>query len=227
MHATKNILIAGSSGMVGGELLQICLNSDLVNNITVLSRKPSSKSHSKIRELIVSDFSNVDFLLTNLNEIDVVFFCIGVYTGTVDREEFRKITVDYPVTLGKAIKEKFPSCIFVLLSGAGADCTEKSRLMFAQYKGMAENKLQRIFEDCFYSARPAYIYPVTKRIEPNIMYRISRLCYPIIKLMGKKYSITSVELAKSMFVLGMKKMSKTKFENNELVDLAFSDFHCC
>jgi nucleoside-diphosphate-sugar epimerase len=220
MTGSKNILIAGSTGMIGSQLLQICLDSPHVKNVLLLSRKPSSNKHSKIRELLVKDFLNIDALVSNFNEIDVVFFCIGVYTGTVDRDVFKKITVDYPVALGTAIQKKSPTCTFVLLSGAGADRSEKSRWMFAQYKGMAENKLHQIFNDRFYSARPSYIYPVTKRQEPNLMYTISRFVYPIIKLFGKKYSITSVELAKSMFVLGMKNQPKTTFENEELIDLA-------
>ena len=42
------------------------------------------------------------------------------------------------------------------------------------------------------------------------------MLYPIIKLLGKKYSITSVELAKAMFVIGMNEQEQTVFENDDL-----------
>jgi hypothetical protein len=88
--------------------------------------------------------------------------------------------------------------------------------MFAKDKGIAENQLFEIYGNHFHSLRPGYIYPVIKRKEPNISYTFFRLLYPIIKLLGKKYSITSLELAKAMYVIGMKKQEQTVFENDEL-----------
>ena len=154
-----------------------------------------------------------------MNHIDIVYFCIGVYTGTVERDLFKKITVDYPVALAKTILANSPTSKFILLSGAGADRTEKSKMMFAKDKGIAENKLYHLFNNNFHSARPGYIYPVTKRQEPNFMYTLSRIIYPIIKLLGKKYSITSLELAKALIVLGMQSHQQTSFENEELIAL--------
>jgi hypothetical protein len=34
---------------------------------------------------------------------DVVFYCLGVYTGAVDRETFRTIMVIYPQALEKIL----------------------------------------------------------------------------------------------------------------------------
>ena len=115
---------------------------------------------------------------------------------------------------------RWPSSKFILLSGAGADRSEQSKLMFAKYKGEAENQLYQIFNANFHSARPGYIYPVVKRQEPNFMYGVYRIIYPLIKCLGKKYSITSVELAKSMYVLGMIEQHQSTFENDELIMLS-------
>jgi len=206
--------------MIGNELLQICLQSNEVNKIYLLSRKPSSHKYSRVKEIIVDDFLNYHSLALINDQIDVVFYCIGVYTGAVEKNIFQQITVDYPVALAKEIIAHWPSSKFILLSGAGADKSEKSSVLFAKYKGMAENKLYQIFKSNFQSARPAYIYPIHKRKEPNFMYRIFRIIYPVIKLFGKKYSITSVELAKAMFVMCMQDNPQTEFENDELVALA-------
>jgi hypothetical protein len=43
--------------------------------------------------------------------------------------------------------------------------------------------------------------------------------YPIIILLGKKISITSLELAKAMFVIGMNNQEQTVFENDELREM--------
>ena len=57
MSAPKNILIAGSSGMVGSHLLQICLDSNEVNKIILISRKPSLIKDSKIEEIIIEAYN--------------------------------------------------------------------------------------------------------------------------------------------------------------------------
>ena len=212
----KNILIAGASGMVGAHLLDICVQSKEIETIFILSRKPSANLHEKVKEIIVNDFLNYDNIIPMIKNIDVVFFCVGVYTGAVDRDTFRTITIDYPVELAKAVYTHSPASKFILLSGAGADRTEKSKVMFAKDKGIAENKLFEIYGNQFHSARPGYIYPVIKRKEPNFSYALFRMLYPIIKLLGKKYSITSVELAKAMFVIGMNEQEQTVFENDDL-----------
>ncbi len=214
--SARNILIAGSTGMVGSHLLEICQQSEDVDTIYILSRKPSNIQHKKIREIIVNDFLNYDNIIPMIKNIDVVFFCVGVYTGAVNRDNFRTITIDYPVALAKAVYTHSPASKFILLSGAGADRTEKSKVMFAKDKGIAENKLFEIYGNHFHSARPGYIYPVIKRKEPNLSYTFFRVLYPVIKLLGKKYSITSLELAKAMFAIGMNDQEQTVFENEEL-----------
>jgi len=214
--SARNILIAGASGMVGSHLLEICVQSKEIETIFILSRKPSINLHKKVKEIIVNDFLNYDKIIPIIKGIDLVFFCVGVYTGAVDRDTFRTITIDYPVELAKAVYTHSPASKFILLSGAGADRTERSKVMFAKDKGIAENKLFEIYGNHFHSARPAYIYPVIKRKEPNFSYAFFRLMYPIIILLGKKISITSLELAKAMFVIGMNKQEQTVFENDEL-----------
>jgi nucleoside-diphosphate-sugar epimerase len=218
--SARNILIAGASGMVGSHLLEICKESEDVDTIYILSRKPSNLQHKKLKEIVVNDFLNYDKIIPIIKGIDVVFFCVGVYTGAVDRDTFRTITIDYPVELAKAVYTHSPASKFILLSGAGADRTEKSKVMFAKDKGIAENKLFEIYGNHFHSARPAYIYPVIKRKEPNFSYAFFRLMYPIIILLGKKISITSLELAKAMFVIGMNNQEQTVFENDELRGMA-------
>ena len=71
----------------------------------------------------------------------------------------------------------------------------------------------------FYTFRPAYIYPVTPRKEPNVMYRISRALYPLIRIMGSNGSITSTELAQAMFNVGLKGAPTEILENKTILEL--------
>jgi len=81
---------------------------------------------------------------------------------------------------------------------------------------MAENQISNLNLK-FYSFRPAYIYPVEPRIEPNVGYKIFKALYPIIKVFGKKYSIKSTELANSMFYVGLNGSDKQILENEDIL----------
>lgn len=216
----KKVIIAGASGMIGGILLDLCLKDDHVSEVISLVRKSSGVLHPKLKELVVADFINYDAFNSDFKDVGIVFYCVGVYTGAVPRDVFRKITVDYPVALGKAIYASSPGARFCLLSGQGADRSEKSRIMFAKDKGAAENQLSGMGFKSFHAFRPGYIYPVTKRKEPNFTYRLMRVLYPGVRLMGKKFSVKSTALAKAMFLTGLNGSDLEIFENRDIVRLA-------
>jgi uncharacterized protein YbjT (DUF2867 family) len=69
------------------------------------------------------------------------------------------------------------------LSGSGADPTGRGRLAFARYKGEAEKALQEMGFSHVTIFRPAYIYPVEPRKEPNVGYRLLRAIYPAFRLL--------------------------------------------
>ena len=214
----KNILIAGASGMVGQLLLQECLSSANVAKVFALVRRNSTTTNDKLQEIIIEDFSDYAAHQEVFQNIDAAFFCIGAYTGEVPDALFKTITVDFAIAFAKALQQNSPTANLCLLSGAGADRTEKSRTAFARYKGMAENGISALVLN-FYTFRPGYIYPVTRRKEPNLMYRISRRLYPIIKLLGKNASIKSTELAHAMFIVGLGGTEKEILENRDILEL--------
>ncbi|WP_299363187.1 NAD(P)H-binding protein [Winogradskyella sp.] len=214
----KRVLITGASGMVGHLILEQCLSSSEVVEVISLVRKPSLKTHPKLKEEVVSDFTSYQQMTHHFEAIDAAFFCIGVYTGEVPDAKFKEITVDYAVNFAKVLKRKSPNAIMCLLSGAGADRTEKSRTSFAKYKGMAENAISRL-ELEFYAFRPAYIYPVTPRKEPNVMYKILRVMYPLMKRISPSSSIKSTELARAMFTVALNGAEKEILENMDILKL--------
>ncbi|MBK7763215.1 MAG: NAD(P)H-binding protein [Bacteroidetes bacterium] len=211
------IIIAGSSGMIGKLILTNCLNSSKISEVISLVRKPTSLKHEKLRELVVLDFEDYSQHGTSFKDIDIAFFCLGVYTGQVADDLFKTITVNYAVKFAKALEEKSPQATICLLSGAGADRTEKSKTSFARYKGMAENQISNLNLK-FHSFRPGYIFPVEQRNEPNFAYRMMRVLYPLINFLGKRYSIKSTELANVMFFVGMHGADKQILENQDILN---------
>jgi uncharacterized protein YbjT (DUF2867 family) len=213
----KNILLAGANGMIGGLILKACLERDDVRRVTSIVRKKSGMAHPKLNEIIHEDFYDFAETAEQFADQDICFFCVGVYTGQVPREIFRRITVDITVAFATALKKKSPQAAFCFLSGQGADRTEKSRVMFAKYKGMAENILVSLGFPHLYIFRPGYIYPVTPRKEPNLMYSIFRVLYkPLVSWMFPQMSITSERLAQAMVNVAFEGSNSRTFENREI-----------
>lgn len=213
----KKVMITGTSGMIGQLILQHCLASDEVGEVISLVRKPSGKTHPKVREIVHTNFLDYTGLEKAFSRVDIAWYCLGVYTGALPDAQFREVTVDYTKAFAAALKTFSPQATCCLLSGAGADLKEQSKTPFARYKGMAENDLMRQGFGHLFIFRPGYIYPVEKRKEPNFAYRIFRTLYPIIRLLGEGMSIRSTELAQAMFLAGMHYPSQTILENKDIL----------
>lgn len=204
--------------MVGSLILHHCLTHPEVKSIVSLVRKPSGHTNAKLKEIICKDFTDYTHCQDEFKGVSVIYFCIGVYTGAVDRKQFQRITVDYPVALAHAVFKMSAKANFCLLSGSGADRNEKSKMMFAKDKGIAENQLSAIGFARFYTFRPGYIYPVSPRKEPNFSYRLARWLYPLLKVMGPSASITSEALAKVIFLIGRTEQDQEIFENRDMIN---------
>jgi uncharacterized protein YbjT (DUF2867 family) len=195
----KNVIITGSSGMIGGLVLRECLERADVARVTTVVRRPSRTKHAKLNEVVHDDLLDLSTVSEQLKEQDICFFCVGVYTGAVPSDVFRRITVDCTAAFARALKQQSPHVVFCLLSGDGADRTEKSRMMFARDKGTAENILVGLGFDRFHTFRPGYIYPVEPRTEPNGMYRMMRVLWkPLLSKLGPNVGVASTQLAHAM-----------------------------
>src|ERR1700683_4246527 len=194
------ILIVGATGMVGGYALRYALENSAVGSVTSIGRKKIGISHPKLSEVQHRDFSDCSALAGTLLGQDAVVFCLGTYTGSVSDAELRTITAGYTTEFARVLHRSSPGAAFSFLSGNGADPTGRSRMPFARYKGEAENALVAEGFPHVYLFRPAYIYPVQPRKEPNFRYRFLRGVYPLFRLLFPNQVIRADELALAMVV---------------------------
>jgi len=218
MKRELKVIIVGSTGMVGSLVLKNCLLSKKINKVISLNRNSSEIKNPKLTEIITQNFEDYSDHALLFKDVDIGFFCIGVYSNQTTKEQFKKTSMNYAVKFADAIKDGNPKGRLCLLSSAGADRTEKSKFDFALYKGMAENEISKLNLD-FYTFRPQYIYPVISRREPSIIYKILRIIYPIIKILGNKFSIKSTDLAKVMVKVGIYGANKKILENEDILNL--------
>ena len=192
------LVIVGATGMVGGYALRYALELPAVERVISISRRKTGISHPKLDEVLHQDFSDCSELAQTLAGQDAAVFCLGVYTGSVTDAEMRTITVDYTVEFARVFRRSSPDASLTFLSGSGADPSGRSRMAFARYKGEAEKALLGSGFARLYIFRPAYIYPVKPRKEPNFSYRLLRSVYPLFQIVFPNQVIRADDLARSM-----------------------------
>ncbi len=194
----KRLVIVGASGMVGGYALRYALENSAVGSVTSIGRRKVGISRTKLKEVVHGDFADCSALAETLSGQDAAVFCLGAYTGAVSDAELRKITVDYTIEFARVLRGSSPDAAFSFLSGNGADPTGRSRIPFARYKGEAEKALLAAGFPRVYLFRPAYIYPVEPRKEPNFSYRLLRTIYPAFRVLFPNQVIRADDLARTM-----------------------------
>jgi uncharacterized protein YbjT (DUF2867 family) len=205
--------------MVGGCALRHALEHPAVGHATVIGRRRVGISHPKLKEVLHPDFADCSALAEALSGQDAAVFCLGAYTGAVTDAELRTITVDYPVEFARVLRNSSPDAAFSFLSGSGADPTGRSRMPFARYKGEAEKALLAAGFRRVYVFRPAYIYPVEPRKEPNLSYRLLRTSYPVFRVLFPNQVIRADDLARAMVDVVLKGTGEQRrlvFENREI-----------
>jgi uncharacterized protein YbjT (DUF2867 family) len=215
----KRLVIVGATGMVGGYALRFALDHPAVGRVTAIGRRKLGISHPKLDEVLHRDFADCSALTGALSGQDAAVFCLGTYTGSVPDAELRKITVDYTVEFARVLQGSSPNAAFSLLSGNGADPTGRSRMAFARYKGEAERALLADGFPRVYIFRPAYIYPVEPRKEPNFSYRLLRAIYPAFQLLFPNQVIPADDLARAMIDVAVRETGETGarvFENRDI-----------
>jgi len=214
----KRLLLVGATGMVGGYALRYALQNATVGSVSAVVRGKLGISHPKLQEVLHPDFADCSSLLRALSGQDAAVFCLGAYTGAVSDAELRRITVDYTIEFARVLRGSSPNVAFSFLSGSGADSTGRSRIAFARYKGEAENALLAAGFPSVYLFRPAYIYPVEPRKEPNFSYRLLRAIYPAFQLLFPNQVIRADDLGRAMVdvaVQGTDRGAKV-FENRDI-----------
>jgi uncharacterized protein YbjT (DUF2867 family) len=221
----KRLVIVGASGMVGGYALRYALEHSKVERVTSVGRKKLGISDPKLTEVLHSNFADCSALAEAVSGQDAAVFCLGAYTGAVTDAELRTITVTYTVEFARVLRDSSPAAAFSFLSGSGADPTGRSRIPFARYKGEAEKALLAAGFPCVYLFRPAYIYPVEPRKEPNFTYRLLREIYPAFRVLFPNQVIRADDLARAMVDVCVREAAEhvsLVFENRDILAMVNS-----
>jgi uncharacterized protein YbjT (DUF2867 family) len=192
----KIALLAGSTGLIGSQLLELLLADDRYSKVIAISRRPLSVQNHKLIN-VISDFKN---LLIHADELkcDDVFCCLGTTMRTAKtKEAFREVDLDYPLALAKIAKANGASQ-FLLVSALGAD--SKSGIFYNQVKGEAEDAISAIGFASTHIFRPSLL--TGPRKEHRSGEEAAKVFYKIFGfLIPPQYkSIESIRVARAMLV---------------------------
>lgn len=191
------VVITGATGMVGEGILLECLKQDIVTEILCVSRKPTGRSHPKLKELIVPDFTALTENDKRLKGFDACFYCAGVSSYGKTEKEYRQLTYDTTLTFAKAMNPN-PQLSFVYVSGGGTDSTEQGRMMWARVKGKTENDLIKLpFEQAF-GFRVGIMEPIDGQKNVLKYYRYFSWLFPIIRIIFPNIINTMSEVGRAM-----------------------------
>jgi len=192
------IIITGSTGTVGSELVREAVADNDIEEVILLARKPSEIKHPKIREIIHKNFLDYSGLENIFRETDACLWCLGISQTKVSKEDYFIITYDYTVAAAKAMLAANPGITFLFLSGQGADSTEKSRVRFAKVKGQTENSLRAMNFRKLIIFRPGGINPVSKSKNASLNKKFEFLFIQLMKVIVPWAVVNTDVLAKAM-----------------------------
>ena len=212
-------IITGATGMVGEGVLLECLNGPEVEHVLVINRKPGGIAHPKLREIIHSDFFNLSPIEPELKGYDACFFCLGVSSVGMDKEQYRHITYDLTLNLAGLLAKSSPLMTFCYVSGAGTDSSEKGRIAWARVKGATENALMRLFKHA-YMFRPGFMKATAAQKNIKPFYKYIAWLYPIGRALYPAGFCTLKEVGHAMINAAVKGYPKQILEVKDIVQLA-------
>jgi hypothetical protein len=213
------VLITGSTGMVGEGVLLECLKHSDVEQVLVINRKPGGVSHPKLSEIIHSDFFDLKPIEQQLTGLNACFFCLGVSSVGMSKEEYSHITYDLTLTVAQLLAKLNPATTFCYVTGAGTDSSEQGSVAWARVKGATENALLRLFKRA-YMFRPGFMKATPGQNNVKSYYKFIAWLYPIGRALYPAGFCTLREVGLAMINAASKGYPKQILEVKDIVALA-------
>ena len=214
----KTALLFGSSGLVGGHLLNQLINDNKYSKIKLFIRKDPEISDPKV-EVIKTNFNNLQNHKEDIKGDDC-FFCIGTTKqNSPDKNEYRRVELDMPKEIAQIAKLNSVNS-FVFVSSGYAD--PKSSGDYLKFKGEVEEELKKLNFPKLGIMRPSFLLGdrKEKRIGEKIGIFIFKLLSPLFLGPIKKMKpIHSATVAKAMIRTANEDLEKIIFESNEIAEL--------
>ncbi|MDB4246555.1 NAD(P)H-binding protein [Candidatus Pelagibacter sp.] len=215
----KTALLFGSSGLVGGHLLNQLIKDINYSKIKLFVRSVPENSDPKV-EIIKTDFTN----LQNHNEDikgDDCFVCIGTTKkNSPDKDEYKRVELDIPKEIAKIAKSNLVNA-FIFVSALYAN--PKSSGDYVRFKGLVEEELKELNFPKLGIMRPSFLIGnrKEKRVSETMGIFVFKLLSPLLLGPLKKMKpIHSETVARAMIAVIQNDIQQTIFESNEISEIS-------
>jgi len=188
----KTAVIAGSTGLIGGHLLTLLLNSDRYNKVIAFTRKDLT-DHTK---LVQVKLEKEKMVLDPTWSVDDIFCCLGTTMAKAHtKEKFYEVDFTYPLLLAQNSVERNAKQ-YLLVSALGAN--KKSSIYYNQVKGQIEEAISLLGFKTVHIFRPSLL--LGPRAEKRSAEDAAKFFYKVFGfLIPSKYkAIESEKVAKAM-----------------------------
>jgi len=214
----KTALLFGSTGLVGGHVLNYLIRNSNYSKIKLFVRSFIEINDPKI-EIIKTDFNNLNKHAEDIKG-DECFCCIGTTKKkSPNKNEYQKIELDIPKKIAQIAKSNSVKSFFFVSSGYA---NPKSSGEYLKFKGLVEEEIKNLNFDKIGIMRPSFLLGERKeeRFGEKFGIIIFKLLTPI--LIGpfrKMRPIQSEIVAKAMIKLANENIDGIVFESNEISNL--------
>ncbi|KQM66450.1 epimerase [Pedobacter sp. Leaf216] len=214
----NNVIITGTTGMVGEGVLMKCLENPEIDSILVVNRKPCGYVHPKLKEIIHSDFFEFSAIENELSGYNACFFCLGITSVGVDNDTYFKMTYILTMHVAKTLSRLNEGMTFCYVSGGGTNAN--GRLKWAQVKGKTENDLMALPFEQVYNFRPGFIKPLPNQKYAHKFYKYINWMFPLGRAVYPDGFCTMAELGQAMINTLSHNNQRRILEGKDIIALA-------
>ena len=215
----KTALVFGSTGLVGGHLLDQLIKNENYNKIKLFVRSEIIINDLKV-EIVKTDFNNLEKHKEEMTG-DHCYFCIGTTKqNSPDKNEYRRVELDLPKQIAQITKSNSVNS-FVFVSSGYADPNSSGD--YLKFKGLVEEELKRLSFNKLGIMRPSFLIGdrKEKRLGEKLGIFVFKLLSPLfLGPLKKMKPIQSEKVAKAMIKISNGDFRQQVFESNEIVEIS-------
>ena len=215
----KTALVFGSTGLVGGHLLDQLIKNEKYNKIKLFVRSEIIINDLKV-EIVKTDFNNMEKHKEEMTG-DHCYFCIGTTKqNSPDKDEYRRVELDLPKQIAQITKSNSVNS-FVFVSSGYADPNSSGD--YLKFKGLVEEELKRLSFNKLGIMRPSFLIGdrKEKRLGEKLGIFVFKLLSPLfLGPLKKMKPIQSEKVAKAMIKISNGDFRQQVFESNEIVEIS-------
>jgi uncharacterized protein YbjT (DUF2867 family) len=219
-----NVVLFGATGMLGQGVLRECLLASDVDRVVAVGRNAAGLQHPKLSEIVHRDLWHYQSIEGQLRGYDACFFCLGVTSAGMSEADYTRVTYGITIAAAETLCRLNPDMTFVFVSGAGADSTERGRIMWARVKGKTENAVFHLPFKASFAFRPGAVQPMhgerSRTAAYRVLYSLTKPLLPLLKRMWPNQILTTEQFGRAMLTVVRQGAPKRVLESADINALA-------